>query len=287
MFWLLLALSTAFFEAVKDVFSKSGLRNIDEYVLTWCLSVFTVLFLFPVLLVIGIPSLQPNFWIALVVGGSLNTIAFLLYVKAIKQSDLSITLPIVNFTPLFLLLTSPLIVHESLTLLDFCGSLLIIAGSYVLNLKNRRDGYLAPFRSLICEPGPKLMLVVALIWSFTSAVDKVGVQNSSPLFWAISLYSFVGLALPPIMVYKSPSYFRHITRNLKALLPIGFFNAIAIFCQMNALTMTLVVNVISVKRTSTLIGALFGFLVFQERGIRQRLLGAVIMVLGVILIAQR
>lgn len=286
MMWLPLAMLTAFFEAVKDAFSKRGLSQIDEYVLTWALSVLTVLFLLPVFLITGMPTLQPQFWLALLLGGTLNTLAFSLYVSAIKQSDLSLTLPIINFTPLFLLITSPLIVHESLTPFDAVGGVLIVAGSYVLNLKAGQRSLWSPLQALVQEPGPKLMLGVALIWSVTSNFDKVGVQNSSPLFWAVSLFGFMAIALLPVVLRRSPRHLKVLPQQLGLLLPIGLFSAMSIFCQMNALNFTQVVNVIAIKRTSTLIAALFGFLIFQEQGIRQRSAGAVIMIVGVIVITQ-
>jgi uncharacterized membrane protein len=53
---------------------------------------------------------------------------------------------------------------------------------------------------------------------------------------------------------------------------------------MTALSMTLVVHVISIKRMSALIGVLFGYFVFKEQGIQERLAGAVMMILGVLAI---
>ncbi|NET38835.1 MAG: EamA family transporter [Cyanothece sp. SIO1E1] len=286
MLWLLLATSTACAEALKDVFSKMGLKRIDEYTLTFCLCILTVLCLLPVLFWTGLPQIQPQFWLALLINGSLNTLAFSLYVKAIKHSDLSITLPIVNFTPFFLLITSPLIVQESLNCLDFVGSLMIILGSYVLNIKKNSGLGWTPIQSALREQGPKLMLVVALIWSISSNFDKLGVQNSSPLVWAIALYTFVSLILLPVVLIRSKRQLPITSRSWATLLPMGMFNALGMYCQMQALTLTLVVNVIAIKRTSTLIGALLGCFLFQEQNIKQRLLGTIVMISGVILIAQ-
>lgn len=285
MVWLPLVILTAFFESVKDALSKRSLQDIDEYIVTWSLSVFTVLFLLPVLFITGIPTIQSQFWTALVGGGLLNTIALLLYIKAINSSDLSLTVPIVNFTPLFLLLTAPVMVHEYFTLADFVGILLILIGSYVLNFKEKRKGYLAPFKAILREKGPKFMLGVAFCWSITSNFDKIGVQSSSPIFWLVALFTFISLAMLPVILYKSSNSFRRIKNSLGTLLPIGLFNALALICHMTALNFTLVVHVISIKRTSSLISVLFGWLIFKEKGIKERLVGAVIMLLGVVLIA--
>ena len=53
---------------------------------------------------------------------------------------------------------------------------------------------------------------------------------------------------------------------------------------MMAINLTLVAYVIAIKRTSAIMSSLFGFWLFKEKGIKERLLGVVLMVLGVILI---
>jgi len=284
MLWFIFSFFTAFFESLKDVFSKKSLKNIDEYVVSWSLRFFALPFLVPLLFFIEIPSLGNKFWLALLIGGSLNVITTILYMKAIKHSDLSITVPMVTFTPLFLLLTSPLIVGEFPSFFGLIGVLLIVAGSYTLNIKQRHEGYLAPFKALLKEKGPKLMLLVAFIWSITSNIDKIGVQNSSAIFWVITTDIFIALIMFPIMIYKSRTNMHHIRTSYKVLLPIGLFSAIASIFQMIAISLTLVAYVISIKRTSAIMSVLFGHLIFKEEGVKERLLGAVIMVIGVLFI---
>jgi drug/metabolite transporter (DMT)-like permease len=285
LIWLILGIFTAFFEAVKDVFSKQNLKKSDEYVVAWSLAFFSVIFLTPWVLYTGIPALNSQFWVALLIGGSINAVTTILYIKAIKVSDLSLTVPLVALTPLFMLLTSPLIVGEYPKLFDYIGILLIVAGSYLLNIKEKSQGYLAPFKALLKEPGPKFMLIVAFLWSITSNFDKIGVQNSSPIFWLFSLFGTMSVLLLPILLHKTPNPSRKILNQLPMLAAMGFFNAIGVLCQMQALTLTLVVQVIAIKRTSVLMGVLFGHFIFKEKDIQQRLLGAGIMVLGVFFIS--
>ncbi|WP_293351958.1 MULTISPECIES: DMT family transporter [unclassified Microcoleus] len=284
MIWLILGILTAFFEAVKDVFSKQNLKKSDEYVVAWSLSFFSVLFLTPWVIYTGIPALNTQFWIALLIGGSINAVTAVLYIKAIKVSDLSLTVPLVALTPLFMLLTSPLIVGEYPNFFDCIGILLIVAGSYLLNIKEKSQGYLAPFKALLKEPGPKFMLIVAFLWSITSNFDKIGVQNSSPIFWLFSLFGTMSVLLLPVLLHKTPNPSRKILKQLPMLAAMGFFNAIGVLCQMQALTLTLVVQVIAIKRTSVLMGVLFGHFIFKEKDIQQRLLGSAIMILGVFFI---
>ena len=68
------------------------------------------------------------------------------------------------------------------------------------------------------------------------------------------------------------------------LIPLGFIDALKYFFQLAALQFTLVAYVISIKRTSAILCVIFGALIFKEKGIKERLTGSVIMVLGVLLI---
>ena len=65
----------------------------------------------------------------------------------------------------------------------------------------------------------------------------------------------------------------------------GMFNALGVTLQFAALTMAPVAQVIAVKRMSALISVGFGYFLFGEKGLQERLLGAAIMVSGVVIMA--
>ena len=104
MFWFNFSLLTAFFVSLGDVFSKKVLADTDEYVVSWALRFCTTLFLIPLFLFIQVPELGERFWSALIINSAINLVVSILYMKALKNSDLSITVPMLTFTPLFLLL---------------------------------------------------------------------------------------------------------------------------------------------------------------------------------------
>ncbi|MBN2458903.1 EamA family transporter [Candidatus Woesearchaeota archaeon] len=287
MVWFVYAFLTAIFESAKDVFSKKSLKEMDEYVVSWSLMFFSLVFLLPMFIFINIPMLTSQFWIALLIGGSLNVMAIILFMKAIKASDLSLTIPMITFTPLFLLLTSPIMIGEFPTPLGLSGVLLIVVGSYVMKIKYMKKGlkgFFAPFGALIKEKGPRLMLLVAFIWSITSNFDKMGVINSSPMFWVAATGLFMAIIMLPIMLFKSKNIMQKMKSGYKALIPMGIFGVAASIFQMTAVSMTLVAYVISIKRTSTIMSVLFGHFLFKEKGLKERLIGVILMVLGVVLI---
>ncbi|HEX3012931.1 MAG TPA: DMT family transporter, partial [Methanobacterium sp.] len=205
--------------------------------------------------------------------------------------DLSLTIPLLSFTPLFLLIMSPLILGQYPTLLGIIGVILIVIGSYVLNIKRRiltterrNSDYLDPFKAMVEKKGPKLMLIAAFLLSITSSIDKIGVLNSSPLFWAVSVHLFTSVTLAPVLIQEFRNHKKFTESDVRLLFAVGFFSALAIVTQFIAITMLLVPYVIAIKRTSAIISVLFGYLIFKEKGVKGRLVGSVIMVIGVVLI---
>ena len=85
----------------------------------------------------------------------------------------------------------------------------------------------------------------------------------------------------PIVWYKSADKLHQIKRYFPSLFAMGLFGAIAVLFQMRALELTLVAKVISVKRISTILTVIWGFLIFKEKNFRERILGAAIMIVGV------
>ena len=81
---VIFAILAAFFESIRDLLSKKNLRHLDEYVIAWSLRFFGLLCLLPGLFFTEIPPLKKEFWGALVLSGSLNVMAAVLYMKAIS-----------------------------------------------------------------------------------------------------------------------------------------------------------------------------------------------------------
>jgi len=288
MSWIFLALAAALFKSSADVFKKKGgLKQLDPYTVTWAVAFFSLFILVPVALAKGIPTVNASFWWALLISGSLNALATTLQVKALFESDMSLIGPLQATTPFFLLFTAFILLGEFPNMLGLIGVVIIIGGSYFLKYK-RNSGLLAPFKALSKDRGARLILSAALIWSITGGVDKIGVQNSSPVFWSALINIFMALVLIPIVIkFGNNSSIKDLFsyKKLKALIPIGFFTSLMFISQMTALTMTNVVYVISLKRTSALIDVVFGKLFFKEMHIKSRILGAILIILGIVLVS--
>lgn len=285
MQWLLFSVLNAFFESLSNALGKKGAQKFDILSVVWSQRFFALFVLLPlVLFTNSFQLVNQTFWVALFVTSILNTITSILFVRAIKNSPLSLTLPIVSLTPVFLLITSPLIVGESPKLLGIIGIISTVIGSYILNLSKKEEGLLEPLMSIFKKEGSRLMFFVAFIWSITSNIDKIAVQHSNPLLFSFASSITILIFLTIVLLIKKSS-FGVIFKQSKILAPIGFTSGLSIAFQMIAISMTIVPNVITVKRTSALFGIVWGKIFFKEKNIKERLVGAVTMLIGVFLIA--
>lgn len=284
MGWLPLALLAALSEGIRDVLFKRGLRELDEYVVGAVAKGLAFVFLLPALVVGGVPPLAPAFWGALLACGALNVGAFVLYLRALRISELSLTVPLVTLTPLFLLVVAPVVLGELPGPSGLAGIALLVAGAYLLRFDTRRLGPLAPFRALLRERGPRLMLLVAFLYAVTASLDKIGVRHSSPVVWPAAVELFGALALLPAALRRAGGPAR-LLAIAGRLAPIGALGALAGLFQMSAVRLTLVAYVIALKRLSAAVGVIAGHFLFGERGFRERLAGTLLMVLGVVCIA--
>lgn len=88
------------------------------------------------------------------------------------------------------------------------------------------------------------------------------------------------------MAFKnSEKSIKRIRINLKVLITIGLCHALIDIFVLKAMELTIDPYVISVKRVSIIFSTLYGYFFFKEKRITERLTGALVMVLGVLLIS--
>lgn len=285
MLWFYLSLACALSVALVDVLSKKALGLSDPFVVAWVRLGYAVPFLALSFLWINVPPLDRTFFWALLFLLPLEMAALLLYTHALRESPLSLTIPFLALTPVFLIGIAFVMLGERPDLSGTAGILLIAAGAYLLNIHTRKEGWLAPIRAILREGGSRKMIVVALLYSLTASLGKVAIQHSSPAFFGAVYFPMLALVgLPYFGVTAGRSGFHTLVSQKGRFALIGFFQAIMIFTHVLAINLVEVSYMISIKRTSLLFAILFGYLFFRETRIRERFLGAACMVGGAALI---
>ncbi len=282
MQWYHYALLTAVSLAAADTIAKKASAVNDEYTLALARMVYAIPFVIPVIYFTGIPELDSTFFIASAIALPADVLALILYQRAIKLSPLSLSLPMLSFTPVFVVATSFMFFGEIPDKNSLIGIGLVCSGLYFLNLHDISKSFLEPLKSLKKEKGARLMFLVALIFSININIGKIMANHSNPVF----LGGFYIIALTiSLLIYLIISRKTHAIKNLNGspilFLMIGIFLSLSVICHFIAVTMTNVAYMVSVKRTSILFSIIFSAVFLREIYVLQRFFGAAIMLTGV------
>ncbi|MFZ2192828.1 MAG: DMT family transporter [Candidatus Moraniibacteriota bacterium] len=283
--WFSLAIFSAFLTASQSALTKSFLKKIDKYVLASGIFLSATVFLLALVLIQGIPEIKSGFYYFLAGTVALNFIATVLYLSALEIIDLSIADPIISFTPVFLILTSFIMLRELPTWGGVCGIILVVFGYYILNLKKDTDGrYEKSIIKSFKNRGVLYMLAVAFIYSLSSNLDKLTVRSSNPFFGSAMIYLSLGVLFIIFSIYKKKNIQVEFRNNMHKFLLMGSFAAMSAIAINTAMLMQIVPYTISLKRTSMLFSVLMGVIFFKEKNIKEKIAGSAIMLMGVILI---
>jgi drug/metabolite transporter (DMT)-like permease len=236
----------------------------------------------------GIPALQvapvPAFLIYLVLDVSLITVVMWLYFRALQISPLSLSVPFLAFTPVFLIPTGFVMLGELPSPLKLLGVVLIVVGSLVMHRRLFAIGWTAPIRAVIKEKGSRYMLLVSLIFSITNPLDKKLVVMSDVFVEAVA-YG-LGLCISFFILGKMQraDFGAAIRSNVKWVSLAGLSDAVSLLFQLASYSYLAVVITVSIKRAGIILAVVAGWFFFREREITDKLIATAVMFCGVLIL---
>lgn len=284
MLWFPLALIAALCTASNDALAKRFFSDLSAFEMGFIRLLYALPYLIIGLFVIPWPEVDRTFWICIAVCLPLELVALLSYMRAIKVSPLSLTLPFLAFTPAFVILTGYILLGEVLTLYGVLGIFMIVFGSYVLNISHGKEGRFGPFKAIFREQGSWLMLLTAFLYSFAATLGKLAILHSSPEFFGVTYFPLLLLLLLCLFPLMPQSKLGNLVKRPMPGIISGLFLAGMVFSHTLAISLVEAAYMLSVKRSNILIGVLLGAIFFKEEDIPKRFLGAAIMMIGVIFI---
>lgn len=285
MLWLLLSLATALAVATQDAWVKRHFSGHGPFGMAGVQFFYSLPPLCLVLAFVPVPPIGPDFGWTFLVSFPLNAVALLLYMNAIRRSPLSLTVPYLAFTPVFMMLTGYLFLGEIPSARGAAGILVICAGGYTLNVDPRRFNLLEPVRAVFRETGSWTMLIVAFIYSFASVIGKRAILASSPLFFTLSFFvAFNGAMLLLLIAARKVRPAALVREPLRGGIA-GFLFFLHAVCHGWAISLTQAAYMIAVKRLSIVFSVAYGKFLFREQNLAFRFSGAVLMVIGTVMIA--
>lgn len=226
-------------------------------------------------------SLSSTFWLYSVSGGLFGALGNAFLVKALQNGELSVLGPINSYKSVMGLIFGILVLREIPTLWGIFGIFLIVFGSYFIF-----DTLVEKFSfQLLTRKDIQYRLLALVLTAFEAVFIKKIIMESSVLI-AFIVWCFFGAAFSFLLLLGS-SKDRLGGVNLKDL--EKFFLLITCIGVMQLTTNYVFkhMNVgyaLALFQLSTLFSVGFGHKFFKEKNIRKKLLGAIIMVAGSVII---
>jgi drug/metabolite transporter (DMT)-like permease len=299
---LLLAAAMSVTNVMTDVWRKRALDNRDLFPTTFWIRIAVAIVFGLILLtqvVRGVPIVireggllfgmvalapVPTFFIYLVLDVALITIVMWLYFRALQISPLSMSVPFLAFTPVFLIPSTYIILGQKPQPIKLLGVALIVAGSLVMHRTLFAVGWLAPIKAVLEYKGSRYMLIVALIFSVTNPLDAKLVKMSDVYTEAFA-YG-IGLCASFYLLAKSQKgdFAAAARGNAKWIALAAVFDAVSLLFQLFSYAYIPVVITVSIKRAGIVLSVFAGWLFFRERGITDKVIAATVMFCGVLIL---
>lgn len=280
---VLLALLAAIFSSLKGVARKHVARDFSSVQIGYIGQVYGAVLLLPVAIwkysEAGI-TFTPGVLTAVLVSTAVILSSTYLYIEALRITDISITEPLRNTSPIFVAILEPLILSINFEILVLVAALMGSLGAYILLAK---DSLLTPVENMR-NRGALLSVIVAFILALYSIAQRFGATNTDP-FLFIYLTYLTGLVGFWIWKRKESGsielndYFR------KDVFALGTVTAAGVVAGIFAYSMISASEVTVIKQSSAVFSVVIGGKFFKEDDLIRKLIGAIIIMLGVILVA--
>ncbi len=243
-----------------------------------------------------VPRVDGLFVVALLGSATLNWAATLLSTRALARADASLVSPLLTFNPAFTLVVAWLLLGEVPGGREGVGVALILFGAYLLEVEEVRTGVLAPIGVLTQRPGTLLAVVASALWGITTVLEKLAIEHvsppSGPLVALASTLLTVLLLTPGALWTRrgmgkpgQPHPWAGLGAHRHAFFTAALIAGIAPLFGFTAIALGLVGYVTALFKLGAVFTILWAWLFLGEGQVRQRVLGAVVMIGGGVLVA--
>lgn len=283
MFWLIFAIIATLLRTGKYVVSKVALKDIDSLTLATITSLFTFILYSPVFFYSvsknPLAVNNPTVYLAIILSGFFNSLAIYLVMESLKLGEISVAIPLRNLQPLFAVILGWLILKETLSLDLIPATILVVLGAILLHAKEGLNFKLKDKSSM-------LAIAAAFILSMALIADKYVTNYLKPLNYVYFIYGIMFLFLFTFSKFKGKTgKIKEFTKNRwKIITLFATLSAGGSFFTFTTISLVEVVKVAPVLRLEVLFSGIFGYFYFKEKNFALKLIGGILLLLGLILI---
>ncbi len=270
-----------------NVFQKKlTTKNVSPELILMMSYIFFSLLAIPYILIFRPFYFPLEFWIYILLLGVFDVFGNMYLIKSLKAIDLSVFGPLNAFKPVFALLFSVILLHEMPSVVGASGVLIIILGSYFLT--NQSDPLNKGLKKIKVSKGVGYRFLAILLTAVAAVFSKKTIKISSPLITLV-YWSLIGLPFSIILFLRSAKSYQKEWDSLFSF-RWTFLALFISFLGLQILTLLTFERVfvgysLALFQLSGIVSVAFGFHFFKESNIKYRLIGALIMFVGAVLIA--
>jgi drug/metabolite transporter (DMT)-like permease len=228
-------------------------------------------------------------WYLPLLGGIFQALYCFLMGRGYECGDLSHVYPLARgLAPVLIAVLAWPLLHEGLSVMGTVGIGLVVVGTLALNTDDCRD--LLNGRTIrgFLRPASRWALLASITIACYHMIDKAGAMRAtSPLAYLLVMHLWLTLflGLLTLTVRRPAQVLAEWRRNWKAALVVMALCFTAYLAVVTAMTLTQVAYVASLRNVSILLGVVLGVAALREEGALWRVLGALLMVAGIVAIA--
>ena len=237
MFGVLLGVLSTSCMAARELLSK----HLAAHATGTASAFATFLFALPWYLVIWVvlrqtgfegAPLRPEFWFWVVLRSSSDVGAEWCKMLAISRGEISLVSCVLALTPAVLLLLSPALTGDPLSLLGACGLLVVVAGSVFAVYRPGKMGGTGKDSSPRAAIG--FALASTVFFALNNCFDRLTVESAPPVFSGMVMTLFSGLVLAPFAL-RRPSDRSDLRTASRVFLLRGLFEVLFMSLRLSAL----------------------------------------------------
>ena len=278
---LTLVLAAAFMHAFWNYLAKKSRHKIA---FIWWFILFAVIFYFPMFWYFFVKAqISAVGWTCMVATGILHTFYFFFVGSSYEKGDLSVVYPLARgFGPFWVPILAVVFLREQLSATGVIGIGLVVVGIYVVHLKSFSvKTVFEPFTA-IRRPASIWALLTGCTTAAYSLVVKVGIQTVQPPVYIYFIFFIPFLLLMPYVFIKQQAVLKEEWQiNKRPIMVVGFLVVFTYLLVLYAMQTSNVSYVVAVRELSIVFSALFGTFWLGEGHRQTRLLGAILIALGV------
>lgn len=272
--------------AAAQSFQNTSFRKLSDsspYFLNWFRFFVGSVMLALLVTLIGEWRLPPIIFWYYLIGIVLPAEALLafLYVRAFQHSPQSLVGPLFSLSIVLLIPIAYVFLGELPTPTGFLGIGSVLAGSLILGWDIHHPGIIHALSNIVKEKGSYFMLGAVIVASIAIVSTKALFQYAPPLLSAFYINVLLTLIYSPAILLYPFSRVYSQWPDFVGLAVASIFERIFNYL---GLSLLLAAYFISIKRFSIVFDVLFGRIFFHENHTVERMLGALFMIAGVILI---